>query len=65
MRFSEAPGWPIGALFPSTDERFRGADSLTLLAEAYRQVRELGVELVNADVVLIGQEPKIAPYRER
>jgi 2-C-methyl-D-erythritol 2,4-cyclodiphosphate synthase len=53
----------IGALFPSTDERFRGADSLTLLAEAYRQVRELGVELVNADVVLIGQEPKIAPYR--
>ena len=29
----------IGALFPSDDERYRGADSLELLAEAYRQVR--------------------------
>ncbi|MFN8223561.1 MAG: 2-C-methyl-D-erythritol 2,4-cyclodiphosphate synthase [Gaiellales bacterium] len=54
----------IGALFPSDDERFRGADSLELLAEAYRQVRATGVELVNADVVLIGQEPKLAPVRE-
>lgn len=54
----------IGALFPSDDERYRGADSLDLLAEAYRQARESGVELVNVDVVLIGQEPKIAPHRE-
>jgi len=54
----------IGALFPSNDERYRGADSLELLAEAYRQVRESGAELVNADVVLVGQEPKIAPHRE-
>ena len=54
----------IGALFPSEDERYRGADSIELLVDAYRRVRELGVELVNADVVLIGQEPKIAPYRE-
>ena len=54
----------IGALFPSDDERWRGADSLELLAEAYRQVREAGFELVNADCVLIGQEPRIAPHRE-
>jgi len=54
----------IGALFPSDDERYRGADSLALLAEAYRQVREAGYELVNADCVLVGQEPRIAPYRE-
>jgi 2-C-methyl-D-erythritol 2,4-cyclodiphosphate synthase len=53
----------IGALFPSDDERYRGADSLELLAEAYRQVREAGYELVNADCVLIGQEPRIAPRR--
>lgn len=53
----------IGALFPSDDERYRGADSLELLAEAYRQVREAGYELVNADCVLIGQEPRIAPHR--
>lgn len=54
----------IGTLFPSSDERYRGADSVELLAEAYRHVREAGYELVNADCVLIGQEPKIAPYRE-
>ena len=54
----------IGALFPSDDERYRGADSLELLAEAYHQVRVAGYELVNADCVLIGQLPKIAPFRE-
>jgi 2-C-methyl-D-erythritol 2,4-cyclodiphosphate synthase len=54
----------IGALFPSDDERYRGADSLRLLAEAYRQVREAGYELVNADCVLVGQEPRIAPHRD-
>jgi len=54
----------IGALFPSDDERYRGADSLRLLAEAYRQVREAGYELVNADCVLVGQGPRIAPHRD-
>jgi 2-C-methyl-D-erythritol 2,4-cyclodiphosphate synthase len=54
----------IGALFPSNDERYRGADSLGLLAEAYRQVQGAGYQLVNADCVLVGQEPQIAPYRE-
>ena len=54
----------IGALFPSDDERYRGADSLVFLAEAYGRVREAVFELVNADCVLIGQEPRIAPYRE-
>ena len=54
----------IGALFPSDDERYRDADSLALLAEAYRQVREAGYELVNADCVLVGQEPRIAPHRD-
>jgi 2-C-methyl-D-erythritol 2,4-cyclodiphosphate synthase len=54
----------IGALFPSADERYRGADSIELLREAYRQVRDAGWSLVNADCVLIGEEPKIAPHRE-
>jgi 2-C-methyl-D-erythritol 2,4-cyclodiphosphate synthase len=54
----------IGALFPSDDERYRGADSIELLREAYRQVREAGWTLVNADCVLVGEEPKIAPHRE-
>lgn len=54
----------IGALFPSGDERYAGANSLGLLADAYRQVREAGYTLVNADCVLIAQEPRIAPHRE-
>ena len=54
----------IGAHFPSGDERYRGADSLELLAEAFRRVSAAGFELVNADCVLIGQEPRIAGHRE-
>ena len=54
----------IGGLFPSGDDRYRGADSLDLLREAYRQVTDAGWTLVNADCVLVGQEPKIAPHRE-
>ena len=53
----------IGSLFPSGDEQYRGASSLDLLWEAYREVREGGWELVNADCVLIGEEPRIAPVR--
>lgn len=54
----------IGVLFPSEDERYLGADSLELLAAAYRQVREAGFELVSADCVLIGQKPRIAGLRD-
>ena len=54
----------IGLLFPSGDERWHGADSLDLLRDAYTQVRQVGYALVNADCVLIGEEPTIAPYRE-
>src|SRR5215472_9445917 len=54
----------IGALFPSGDETPEGVDSLELLAEAYRQVQAAGFELVNADAILVGQEPRIADRRE-
>jgi len=54
----------IGALFPSDDERWRGADSLELLRIAYAQVREAGWVLVNADCVLVGEEPRIAAQRD-
>ena len=55
----------IGGLFPSGDEQFRGVSSLALLTEAYEQVRAAGWRLVNADCVLVGEEPKIAPHREK
>jgi 2-C-methyl-D-erythritol 2,4-cyclodiphosphate synthase len=54
----------LGQFFPSGDERYRGARSLDLLAEAYASVREAGWQLVNADCVLIGEEPRIAPRRD-
>jgi 2-C-methyl-D-erythritol 2,4-cyclodiphosphate synthase len=54
----------IGSLFPSTDERYRGVSSLGLLADVYRTVRADGWELVNADCVLIGEEPRIERLRD-
>ena len=54
----------IGALFPSGDPALAGADSVELLREAWRRVRKGGWELVNADVVLIGEEPRLAPHRD-
>jgi 2-C-methyl-D-erythritol 2,4-cyclodiphosphate synthase len=53
----------IGSLFPPNDPRWEGASSLDLLARAYADVRELGFELVNADCVLIGEEPRLATHR--
>jgi 2-C-methyl-D-erythritol 2,4-cyclodiphosphate synthase len=54
----------IGSLFPSGDDRFRGARSLDLLRQAWAQVEEAGWKLVNADCILIGEQPRIAPHRE-
>jgi len=54
----------IGAFFPSGDPQWEGASSLDLLARAYAAARELGFELVNADCVLIGEQPRLAPHRD-
>jgi 2-C-methyl-D-erythritol 2,4-cyclodiphosphate synthase len=54
----------IGSLFPSDDESLRGASSLDLLRSAYARVEERGWELVNADCVLVGEEPRIGPKRD-
>jgi 2-C-methyl-D-erythritol 2,4-cyclodiphosphate synthase len=54
----------IGALFPSTDSTLVGADSIDLLAQAWERVRADGWGLANADVVLVGEEPRLAPHRD-
>ncbi len=52
----------IGKLFPDTDERYAGADSLKLLAEVMRVLHAAGFELVNVDATVIAQRPKLAAY---
>jgi 2-C-methyl-D-erythritol 2,4-cyclodiphosphate synthase len=55
----------IGTFFPSDDEQYRGASSLDLLWKAYREVRDAGWRLVNADCILIGEEPRIGDVRSQ
>lgn len=54
----------IGRHFPDTDERFRGADSVTLLKEAVARVRAQGWQLANVDSTIVAQAPKMAPHIE-
>jgi 2-C-methyl-D-erythritol 2,4-cyclodiphosphate synthase len=51
----------IGELFPSGDPQWLDASSIRLLQRAYEVVKGAGFELVNADCVLVGEEPRIAP----
>jgi len=53
----------IGALFPSGEPALAGADSLALLTEAWERIQIHGWRLANADVILIGEEPRLAPHR--
>jgi 2-C-methyl-D-erythritol 2,4-cyclodiphosphate synthase len=53
----------IGSLFPSDSSTPAGIDSLELLRDAYERVQADGWRVVNADCVLIGQEPRIADRR--
>ena len=55
----------IGHLFPDTDPRYAGADSLKLLAEVCRLLREKGFSIGNIDATLLAQRPKIAPHISR
>ena len=52
----------IGRLFPDNDERWRGADSMALLAEAWRHVAADGWRLGNLDATIITEAPRLGPY---
>ena len=52
----------IGQHFPDTSEEFRGIDSRKLLERVVAMVREAGWQAVNADLTLLAQKPRIAPY---
>ena len=53
----------IGEHFPDTDDKFKGADSAVLLKEAYRLVQSVGFELINADVTVIAERPKLSKFK--
>ncbi len=52
----------IGKLFPDTDERFKGADSILLLKEVCRVLAENGYKIENIDSTVIAQKPKLKDY---
>lgn len=52
----------IGKHFPDTDPEFKGADSRVLLRHVYSIVQQKGYELVNTDLTIIAQAPKMAPH---
>ena len=52
----------IGKHFPDTDPEFKGADSRVLLRHVYGIVQQKGYQLVNADITIIAQAPKMAPH---
>ena len=52
----------IGRHFPDTDERYRGADSMKLLAHVVTLIREKGYRVGNVDATIVAQAPKLAPY---
>lgn len=54
----------IGEMFPDTDERYRNGSSLELLRKVGDLMKENGFVLVNADLVVICEEPRIAPHRD-
>jgi 2-C-methyl-D-erythritol 2,4-cyclodiphosphate synthase len=54
----------IGTLFPADDDSLRGVSSLLLLRNAYGKVTASGYQLVNADCILIGEQPRIADRRD-
>lgn len=61
---SAARAGDIGKFFPPDDPTFKDADSLQLLREVARLLREWGYIVVDVDAVIAAQEPKLSPYRD-
>lgn len=55
----------IGELFPDSDNAYKNADSKILLKKVYDYTLSVGLEIVNLDVTLIAQTPKISPYKSQ
>ena len=55
----------IGKHFPDTDPKYEGADSRVLLRQVYALIKEKGYRIVNADITIVAQNPKMLPYIEK
>jgi len=55
----------IGAFFPPSDPKWKGADSIIFIQEALKQVRRAGYTIANVDSTLILDKPKIGPYSRK
>ena len=55
----------LGRHFPDSDPRYKGADSLKLLAAVWKLASDRGFKLGNADVTIFAQKPRLAPYLDQ
>ena len=55
----------IGKLFPDSDQKYKGADSMKLMREVFGIIHSKGYVLSNLDVTVIAQAPKLSPYIEQ
>lgn len=55
----------IGKLFPDTDEKYRGADSVLLLEKTVEFIESKGYKISNIDSILVAQKPKISPFIQK
>lgn len=55
----------IGEWFPPNDERFKGADSLKLLAQVVDFTQGVGFGIVNVDMMILAETPKITPHKDK
>lgn len=55
----------IGKLFPDTDPAYKDANSLHLLAQVAKHMRQEGYEFLDGDIVIAAQAPKLSPYRDQ
>lgn len=52
----------LGAFFPDTDKQFENIDSRKLLREVFKLVQEKGFSVINVDITILAQSPRMAPH---
>jgi 2-C-methyl-D-erythritol 4-phosphate cytidylyltransferase/2-C-methyl-D-erythritol 2,4-cyclodiphosphate synthase len=55
----------IGMLFPDNDQQYKGADSKQLLSYVVKKLHQLGFVIINADITIAAQKPRIGKYKEQ